>query len=40
MPKKEYTSKQKTILEKTARTCPVGKSLHPDCEEILRFHWS
>ena len=40
MPKKEYTTKQKTILEKTARTCPVGKSLHPDCEEILRFHWS
>ena len=40
MPKKEYTTKQKTILEKTARTCPVGKSLHPDCEETLRFHWS
>lgn len=39
MPKRIY-NQTKTILEKTARTCPVGKSLHPDCEEILRFHWS
>ncbi|MEO6189919.1 MAG: OsmC family protein [Saprospiraceae bacterium] len=39
MPKFEYTSKEKSILEHTANTCPVSKSLHPDLEVILRFHW-
>jgi len=40
MPNKNYSSKQKTILEHAAKTCPVGRSLHPECEEVLRFHWS
>jgi putative redox protein len=27
------------ILEKTARTCPVERSLHPDIELDLQFIW-
>ena len=27
------------ILEKTARTCPVHYSLHPDIEKVIVFHW-
>src|ERR1041385_8851646 len=30
MPGNNYTDKQKSILENTALTCPVAKSLHPD----------
>lgn len=39
MPKNNYTDKEKKILENAAKTCPVGRSLHPECKEILRFHW-
>lgn len=28
------------VLERTARTCPVHRSLHPDVEIDLRFAWS
>lgn len=31
---------QKEILEKTARTCPVERSLHPDIELDMQFVWS
>jgi putative redox protein len=31
--------KQKTILENTARTCPVERTLHPDVELDLQFNW-
>jgi len=31
--------KQKKILENTARTCPVAKSLHPDLVQNIRFHY-
>lgn len=26
-------------LERTALTCPVHQSLHPDVEKPIRFHW-
>jgi putative redox protein len=32
-----YTDKEKTILEKTAITCPVSYSLHPDIKQVLDF---
>ena len=31
--------KTKTILERTANTCPVHLSLHPDIEKIISFNW-
>lgn len=31
--------KTKTILEKTALTCPVLLSLHPDIEKEVTFNW-
>jgi len=31
--------KQKTILKNAAITCPVAKSLHPDLEQNINFHW-
>lgn len=31
--------KQKEILEKTARTCPVERTLHPDVELDMEFNW-
>jgi putative redox protein len=31
--------KQKTILERTAHTCPVMQSIHPDIELNVVFNW-
>lgn len=31
--------KQKEILERTARTCPVERTLHPDVELDMQFNW-
>lgn len=31
--------KTKTILERTALTCPVFLSLHPDVEKVVAFKW-
>jgi putative redox protein len=31
--------KQKDIIENTARTCPVARSLHPDTEMEMVFNW-
>ncbi len=39
MPSKNYSSKEKSILENTAKNCPVARSLHPELNQILRFHW-
>lgn len=32
-------AKTKTILERTANTCPVHYSLHPDIEKDITFNW-
>ncbi len=32
--------KQKEILERTARFCPVERSLHPDMELDIQFVWA
>lgn len=39
MPDNNYTEKEKKILEAAAHGCPVGKSLHPDLEEIIQINW-
>lgn len=31
--------KTKTVLERTAKTCPVWYSLHPEIEKDIEFHW-
>jgi putative redox protein len=38
-PKNNFTDKEKVIYENTARTCPVGKSLHPDLIQVITFNW-
>jgi uncharacterized OsmC-like protein len=32
-------SKMRAILEKTAMTCPVMQSLHPDIQKKIIFNW-
>lgn len=39
-PQRDYSEKQKTILERAAKACPVAKSLHPDLKETLVFNWA
>ncbi|MBL7891486.1 MAG: OsmC family protein [Bacteroidia bacterium] len=34
---KNYTTKEKELLENAARTCPVAKSLHPDLKQTINF---
>ncbi|MCC8426809.1 OsmC family protein [Mucilaginibacter sp. UR6-11] len=36
---KDYTDKEKTILEHAARYCPVAVSLHPDVIKTIDFGW-
>ena len=33
-------TKARDILERTARTCPVFQSLHPDLEQDIQFTWA
>ncbi|MEZ4811434.1 MAG: OsmC family protein [Allomuricauda sp.] len=33
------TEKNRIILERTANTCPVHYSLHPDIERAIDFNW-
>lgn len=35
----ETDEKQRTILENTARTCPVERTLHPTVELDFQFNW-
>jgi hypothetical protein len=38
-PDLQVTDTQKEILQRTALTCPVAKSIHPDIEQEVRFNW-
>lgn len=38
-PKNNYSEKDKQIYERTAHTCPVSKSLHPDLKQVIEFVW-
>jgi putative redox protein len=37
LPGKNYSDKEKNILEKAAITCPVALSLHPDLKQTVHF---
>jgi uncharacterized OsmC-like protein len=39
-PPGDYDDKTKKILENTAITCPVAKSLHPDLVQNVSFKWN
>lgn len=36
---KDFEEKQKTILERTAKNCPVLHSLHPEIEKNISFNY-
>lgn len=38
-PANGYSDKQKQIIEKTANTCPVIYSLHPDLKKMVSFNY-
>ena len=37
---KSYSDKEKTIIERVARNCPVALSLHPDLKQEIVFNFS
>jgi putative redox protein len=39
MPASHFDEKTRTILENTARTCPVAMSLHPEIKQLIEFQW-
>ena len=39
MPKKDFSDKEKAILEKAAHHCPVAMSLHDNTKESITFNW-
>lgn len=39
MPAKEYSVKERKMLEAAAKTCPVALSLHPDIKQFVQFNW-
>jgi uncharacterized OsmC-like protein len=39
MPKKDYSDKEKKILENAAHTCPVAKSLSQDLKQTVVFNY-
>ena len=38
-PKINYSDKEKSILEKAARTCPVAMSLHPELTQTIHYNY-
>ncbi len=38
-PEIHYTEKQKEIIERAGRTCPVALSLYPDVKQTINFHF-
>jgi uncharacterized OsmC-like protein len=37
MPDHDYSEKERSILDKAARTCPVALSLHPEVKQEISF---
>ena len=34
-----FSEKERQVLERAARTCPVLESLHPEMEKLIIFNW-
>lgn len=39
LPHDNYSKKEKRYIESAARTCPVGKTLHPETKETIIFNY-
>ena len=39
MPPNDFSEKDKQLLERAARTCPVALSLHPDLKQTIIFNY-
>lgn len=39
MPDRKYSKKEKIIIERTAKACPVHMSLHPELIQNFTFNW-
>jgi putative redox protein len=39
MPGRQYSDKEKKILDVAARTCPVALSLHPEIKQVVTFNY-
>ncbi|MBC35530.1 MAG: osmotically inducible protein OsmC [Bacteroidetes bacterium] len=39
LPHDNYSAREKRLIESAARTCPVGKSLHPETKETIVFNY-
>lgn len=40
MPDKIYSDREKKVLEKCVKSCPVHKSLSVDVKQVMKFVWS
>jgi len=38
-PKNNYSDKEKKLIEASAKTCPVAKSLHPELKQTIVFNY-
>ncbi|MDT4838377.1 OsmC-like protein [compost metagenome] len=38
-PANNYTEKEKQLIERSARTCPVAQSIHPDIHQNITFNY-
>lgn len=38
-PANQYNDKEKEIIERSAKSCPVAKSLHPDINQNITFKY-
>lgn len=38
-PVNSFSEKEKILLERTAMTCPVSKSVHPDLKQTVKFNY-
>lgn len=40
MPDREFSDKEKIMIERAAHTCPVHLSLHENVEQVFTFEWA